>query len=112
MSHAYEMLHWGLQAIAPFDADQHKEVIMHIRELAVIICSGNGALACLVVEASPKVRGSHIDTNTRNIRSGVSSYSAGNRCLGWRASRRSCQSFHDCCQNQYFLIYIARPFYV
>ncbi|KAG0698231.1 WD40-repeat-containing domain protein [Suillus ampliporus] len=51
----YSALHYGFQVIAMFNADQHEEAILHVRELAAT-CHNDDTLPCRIVEAYLLVR--------------------------------------------------------
>jgi hypothetical protein len=46
------MLHYGYQAIALFNANQHADAMRRVRELAATCPNGDTTLACRVVEVS------------------------------------------------------------
>jgi hypothetical protein len=81
---AYTVLHCIFQAIALFNADQHEEAMLLVKEL-VDACPNADTRACHVVEVSIILLRSVINTDLRAL--GISMCSARNKCLQWRASR-------------------------
>lgn len=84
---ANSLLHYGCQAIALFNANEHEEAMLRVKEL-VRACTNADILACHIVEVSiihSFKPGLCVNTNFRN--SGVPIRPTRGQCVG---SQRSC----------------------
>jgi len=105
----YPLLHYDFQAIALFNANQHEEAMLRVKEL-VTACPNADILACSVVEVSimHSIKPGCASTLTSELQTPdiPTRPTRSQRAK----SQRSCRSLHCCCQQHPFLIAISNSF--